>query len=93
MEVFLSKKQIVIKLDYKTVSLGYMDQSSFSTLLNCILIYAKYFIFKNKYEKNIPSFNHFKNYLKYHENIERLIALAKDKLPEHENKWNQLQLL
>ena len=93
LEGFLRVKHIDIKLDYKTISLGYMDQSSFSTLLNCILIYAKYFIFKNKYEKTSPSFSHFKNYLKYQEKIERLIALAKDKLPEHENKWNQLQLL
>ena len=27
------------------------------------------------------------------ENIERVIALAKDKVAEHKNKWNQLQLV
>ena len=93
LEVFLNEKQIEIKLDYEIISLGYMDQSSYSSLLNCILIYAKYFIFKNKYEKTSPNFSHFKNYLKYQENIERLIALAKDKLAEHEKKWNQLQIV
>ena len=93
LEVYLNEKQIEIKLDYTIISLGYMDQSSYSSLLNCILIYAKYFIFKNKYEKTSPSCSHFKNYLKCQENIERVIALAKDKLAEHENKWNQLQLV
>ena len=75
------------------ISLGYIEQSSYTILLNCTLIYAKYFIFKSKYEKTIPSFNNFKNYLKYHENLEKLIAMAKDKIPNHEKKWNQMQLL
>ena len=33
-----------------------------------------------------------KKYLKYHESLERLIALAKDKVQEHDKKWNQLQI-
>ena len=92
LEVFLNVKRIYINLNYQTISFGYMDQSSYSNLLNCILIYAKYFIFKNKYTKTEPSFNNFKNYLKYHENLERVIALSKDKINEHEHKWSQLQL-
>ena len=74
------------------ISFGYLDQSSYSILLNCIFIHAKYFIFKNKYEKSHPNFAHFKNYLKYHESLEKLIALGKNKLQEHERKWKQLQL-
>ena len=48
LEVFLNAKQINIKFDYEMISFGYMDQSSYSELLNCIFIHAKYFIFKNK---------------------------------------------
>ena len=92
LEVFLNEKRININLNYQTISLGLMDQSSYSNLLNCILIYAKYFIFKNKYTKTEPTFNNFKKYLKYHEQLERLIALSKDKIKEHEHKWSQLQL-
>ena len=92
LQVFLNVKRIDITLNYEIVSFGYIDQSSYSTLINCILIVAKYFIFKNKYEKNCPSFNNFKKYLKYHESLERLIAHSKDKLQEHDKKWNQLQL-
>ena len=74
LELFLNNKQIDIKLDYAIISLGYREKSSYTTLLNCTLIYAKYFIFKSKYEKTIPYFNNFKKYLKYHENLEKLIA-------------------
>ena len=28
--------------------------------------------------------NNLKKYLKYHENIEKIIAMAKDKIPNHE---------
>ena len=93
LELFLHNKQIDIKLDYAMISLGYIEHSSYTILLNCTLIYAKYFIFKSKYEKTIPYFNNFKKYLKYHENLEKLIAMAKDKIPNHDKKWSQLQLL
>ena len=91
-QMFLNLKQIDINLNYEIISFGYMDQSSYTTLLNCILIYAKYFIFKNKYTKTIPFFNDFIKYLKYHENLERIIALTKNKVIQHEDKWNKLQL-
>ena len=34
--------QIDINLNYEFISFGYMDQSSYTTLLNCILIFAKF---------------------------------------------------
>lgn len=43
--------------------------------------------------KTEPSFNILKKYLKYHDNIERLIALSKYKIIEREHKWSQLQLI
>ena len=64
LELFLNNKQIDIKLDYAMISLGYIEQSSYTILLNFTLIYAKYFIFKSKYEKTIPYFNNFKKILK-----------------------------
>ena len=75
------------------ISFGYLDQSSYTSLLYCILIYAKYFIFKTKYKKTVPSLNNFIKYLKYHENLERIRATAKDKIQKHEAKWNQLHNL
>ena len=92
LEIFLNNNGIMININYELISFGYLDQSSYTSLLNCILFYAKNFIFKNKYEKTLPSFNNFKKYLQYHENLERIIATAKDKIQIHEIKWNQLQL-
>ena len=39
LELFLNNKQIDIKLDYAMISLGYIEQSSYTILLNCTLIY------------------------------------------------------
>ena len=91
-ERFLSEKEITIRLDYKLISIGYTEWSSYSNLLNFILIYAKYFIFKNKYAKTIPMFFNFLHYLKHIENVEKIIASAKDKLRQHNDKWSKLQL-
>ena len=91
-ERLLKDNQIRIKLDYEMISFGYLNQSSYTSLLNCILIYAKYFIFKTKYEQTVPSLNNFIKYLKHHENLERIIATAKDKIQKHEAKWNQLHI-
>ena len=57
--MFLNNKPIDFKLDYAMISLGYIEQRR-TILLNCTLIYAKYFISKSKYKKTIPSFNNFK---------------------------------
>ena len=92
LEVFLNEKQITVRLDYTIISFGYIEWSSNSYLLNFIIIYAKYFIFKNKYSNSIPLFAHFKNYLKYIEKVEKAIASAKDKLTLHNEKWVILQL-
>ena len=69
-----------------------MDHSSYTILFNCVLIYANCFIFKNKYTQTIPIFNRFMQYLKYNKNLERIIAMAKDKVIQHENQWNKLKL-
>jgi hypothetical protein len=91
-EVFLKEKQINITLNYKLISLSYTECSSYSNLFNFVLIYAKYYIFKNKYEKTIPIFANFLKYLKHIENVEKLIASAKDKLRQHTDKWSKLQI-
>ena len=92
LEIFLSEKQINVRLDYTIISFGYTEWSSSSYLLNFIIIYAKYFIFKNKYSNSIPVLSNFKNYLKYIKNVENVIASSKGKLTQHNEKWVKLQL-
>jgi len=59
-----------------------------SNCINYILLLGKYFIFKNKYQKTIPSFNEFKYNLNYKLHLEGLIAEMKGKVDAHEKKWN-----
>ena len=91
-ERFLNEKEITIKLDYKLISIGYTEWNSQSNLSKFILIYTKYFIFKNKYSKTIPMFSIYLNYLNHIENVEKIIVSAKDKLRQHIEKWRKLQL-
>ena len=92
LEVYLNQKQVKLNLNYMLISFGYTEWSSYSTLLNTILIYAKYFIYKNKFTKTIPLFNNFIKYLKHVKNIEQIIAMAKDKVEQHNSKWETIQL-
>ena len=92
LKTFLAGKNIELTLNYKEICFGKTVILKKDILVNFIIISAKYFIFKNKYTKTEPTFNNFKKYLKYHEQLERLIALSKDKIKEHEHKWSQLQL-
>ena len=92
LEIFLTEKQITTRLEYSLISFGYTEWSSSTYLLNFIIIYAKYFIFKSKYSNTIPLVTDFKNYLRYIESIEKIIASAKNKLTQHNDKWVKLQL-
>ena len=58
---------------------------------NYIILCAKYFIFLNKCHKTIPLLNNFKNYLYKQINIEKHIALEKDKLESHNIKWSSFK--
>ena len=54
---------------------------------NFIILSAKYFIFKKKCLNELPTANNFISYLKKQIEIEKIIALNKDKLAIHEAKW------
>ena len=89
---YLTTKNINIFLNYETVSFGITEMSSLYKTVNSILIIAKYFILKNKYAKTNPSIIQFISYVKYIENLEKMIAKSKNKTAEHELKWNFMQL-
>ena len=54
---------------------------------NFIIMAGNYFIFKNKYQKTIPSVEHFKSYLKHKIKIEKEIYFMKDRFVQFEGKW------
>ena len=74
-------------MNYKLICFGKQNNKSNEHLVNFIILSAKYFIFKNKYAKTIPNFQCFKNFLYKRIEIEKCIALEKDKLEQHMLKW------
>ena len=90
-ECFLNEKGFNVTLSYRLISLCTPDlNNKDSKLVSYIIILAKYFIFSNKYKKSIPNFNWFKLFLQKREQIEKIIAMKKDKLTTHNAKWARL---
>ena len=57
-----------------------------------MILLMKYFIFGAKYRHMIPNFQNFKAYLNNRINIEREIAISKNKLHVHLQKWSVLDI-
>ena len=85
---FLRDCNIIINLNFKTISFGLNEYNSLDNdMYNFIIFHAKYFIFINKCLKTIPSCDNFKKYLKSKIEIEKEISLMNDQLQKYERKW------
>lgn len=58
-----------------------------SFIINYIILSAKYFIFKCKCNSDNPNLAKFKHVIKTNEKIEETIALTKNKMYQHNRKW------
>ena len=56
-------------------------------LINTIIFYAKYFIYKTKYEEKNLSFLRFTKELDFLQQVEHIIAFRKGKKNTHKQKW------
>ena len=88
-EMRADNKNINITFDLLNITFGSEEKGVHNSLLNFIIICGKYFIFRRKYIKTLPCFNSFKIYLNKRIEIEKHIALEKDKLEVHNRKWGQ----
>ena len=89
-EMFLNNKGFNITVNYEKISLGLSSLQKDNNIVSFILILAKYFIFCSKYKKIIPRIDNFIQYLYRRQEIEKIIALKKDKLIVHNKKWSKL---
>ena len=71
------------------ITFGVEGKGLRNSLINFIITCGKYFIFRSKYIKTTPCLNSFKIYLEKRIEIEKHIALEKDKLDLHNRKWEQ----
>ena len=76
-EMLLNNKGFNITVNYEKISLGMFSLKNENNIVNYILILAKYFIFRSKYEKIIPNIDKFIKYLYKRQAIEKIIALKK----------------
>ena len=89
LKTFLNNLSIDVTFDYKNICFGISSSPMSNTLINFIILSAKYFIFKSKYMKNIPNIILFKSFLNKRREIEKCIAFEKDKIEHHNAKWQK----
>ena len=88
LQIFLATKHINIDFSYEMISFGILDKIHSCYSKNFIIFSAKYFIFINKCYKTTPQITNYKQYLYNQINVEKQIAMNRDKLVSHEQKWN-----
>ena len=79
-----------IHFTYESISLCNITHNNrnASNCINFIIILAKYFIHKNKYQEHVHNFDEFILYLSHRIKLEGLIAEIKGKTEAHTNKWS-----
>ena len=80
------------QLTYETISFCNVmkNKEEHGTVINFIVLLAKYFIFKNKCNKTVPSLIEFKQHLLQRISLEKTIATIKDKLDTFSQKWQPI---
>ena len=90
---FLEENNIVVHVDYLTIALGVFSNDRKSIVTNFLILIAKYLLYKCKLNKTEPNISMFKSELKQREQIERLIAISKNKIEVHNLKWNSINII
>ncbi|XP_030848019.1 uncharacterized protein LOC115926797 [Strongylocentrotus purpuratus] len=76
------------KFSYLDICFGFGEKTHH--LINTIVFYAKYFIYKTKYEEKNLSFLRFTKELDFLQQVEYIIAFRKGKQNTHKQKWRPL---
>ena len=72
-----------------TYALVISNNSNF-ILLDFIILSTKYYIYKCFIAKSRPTLENLVNEIKYFENIEKDIAIRRNKIETHKTKWKML---
>ena len=82
---------IHICLNLRTISLGSLQKSNCSSLINFLIVLLKYFIYFMKIRNITPTFAAFKSYVGMRYKIEYEIAFMNGKLQIHDQKYQVLK--
>ncbi len=86
----MKDQNITNNLDWFQVCFGKYDSKQL--FLNLCIIVGKYFIYTCKLKNTEPRYVDFIHYLSRIKDIEKQIAINKNKLTIHEQKWSVIQL-
>jgi hypothetical protein len=89
---WLNEKEVEFNLNFQTACFGVQKKSRNDSLINMIILLAKYYIFKCKMENSIPKPDFFLMYVKERKMIEECIAETKNKMNKHNQKWGALNI-
>lgn len=79
-------------LTFQMISFGTFEiepETRKRNVINYLMILAKYYIFKSKCNKLLPSFVNFVPFLQQKIDVEKIIATQKNKLGIFNNKWSE----
>lgn len=86
---WLEDLNIEVTLSFNNVCFGVYNRSQ-TNFINMILIWAKRFIYKCKYQETKVIFQDYKQWVIHMQKVERFIAVSKDKLGSHLKKWDPM---
>ena len=90
--MFLTSKSIPFSCDWndKTILFGSLSSDK---VFNLVLLKAKYFIFKQKFQETNPSFDVFRKTMKSYYNLEKCNAVKNGTIGKFEKAWNSYNTL
>ena len=80
-------------LNNQTIILGYCGQEPWGCLTNFIILFAKHFVHCCYWTNKLPSFDTMFIKLKYHHDVEMDIAIARNKIEKHIQKYKDLNAI
>ena len=79
-----------VHLDMRNVVLGLFDIEN--SKFNFVILHAKYYIYKCKWDESKPNYNVFIKILKTCKDTEKMIALKNNRVDKWNSKWNKIYL-
>jgi hypothetical protein len=85
----MTNKQLY--LDKRSAITGFMGQIDDIQTINACLLFAKWHVYRCKLNESEVFFYKFLCELKYTLDIEKIIAIKKDKLQKYNDKWQMVE--
>ena len=76
-----------MNIDKEIILFGVKNNFVSDNVMDLLILYAKFFIYKSKLSNTIPTFPAFENFVKYRYNIDKYSAIVNSKIDHFRAKW------